>query len=129
VSLVVSRSDERMLVLRGGVEIGRARVSIANPQQPFGTHAFVAHAAEAPTGAVAGNPLRWVGVPVPGHADDAGRTLTRDEFARVRLPRGFLDALRPLLAPGTTLVLTDAPILPNTTGTAMTVVTNQPPDV
>jgi hypothetical protein len=128
VSLVVSRSDERVIALRSGVEIGRARVSITNPQQPFGTHAFVAHAAEAATGAVAGQQLRWVGVPVPGHADDAGRTLTRDGFARVRMPKGFLDVLRPVLVPGTTLVMTDAPILPHTTGAAMTVITNQPPE-
>ena len=76
----------------------------------------------------AGNRLRWTGVAVPGHADDAGRVLTRDGLARVRMPKGFLDALRPLLAAGTTLVLTDAPILPQSTGAALTVVTNQPPE-
>jgi hypothetical protein len=128
VSLVVSRADERVVVLRGGVEIGRARVSIADPQTPFGTHAFVAHASPQATGAVVGNPLRWVGVPVPGHADDAALTLTRDHTARVRLPKGFLEALRPVLVAGSTLVVTDAPILPHTTGTTMTVVTNQPPE-
>lgn len=128
VSLIVSRADERVIVLRNGVEIGRAKVSIADRQRPFGTHAFVAQEADTPTGAVAGNPLRWVGVAVPGHGDDAGRTLTRSELQRVRIPRGFVDALRPVLAPGTTLVMTDAPILPQTTGAAMTVVTNQPPE-
>lgn len=128
VSLVVSRADERVVVLRGGVEIGRARVSIAEPQMPLGTHAFIAHASPQATGAVAGNPLRWVGVAVPGHADDAGRLLSRDEFARVRMPKAFLDALRPALKEGSTLVVTDAPILPGTTGTSMTVVTNQAPE-
>ena len=128
VSLVVSRADERVLVLRNGIEIGRAKVSIADRAQPLGTHAFVAQAVDAPTGAVAGNPLRWVGVAVPGHGEDAGRTLTRDELQRVRMPMGFVDALKPVLAPGTTLVITDVPILPHTTGTAMTVVTNQPPE-
>jgi len=76
----------------------------------------------------AGGPLRWVGVAVPGHADDAGRPLTRDEFARVRMPQGFLDALRPVLKAGSTLVVTDAPVLPDTTGNSMTVVTNQAPE-
>jgi hypothetical protein len=128
VSLVVSRADERVIVLRNGIEIGRAKVSIADRQQPFGTHAFVAQAADAPTGAVAGNRLRWVGVAVPGHGEDAGRTLTHDEFQRVRMPKDFVDALRPMLVPGTTLVMTDVPVLPQTTGTTMTVVTNRPPD-
>jgi hypothetical protein len=127
-SLVLSRADERVVVLRNGVEIGRARVSIADPVQAFGTHAFVAQADAAATGAVAGGRLRWVGVAVPGHADEAGRTLTPEGLARVRMPKPFLDALRPALTAGSTLVLTDAPILPQTTGTALTVVTNQPPD-
>jgi hypothetical protein len=131
VSLVVSRADERAIVLRGGVEVGRARLSIANPQQPFGTHAFIAQGAESAIarGPVVGNRLRWVGVPVPGHDDDAGRTLARDDFARVRLPKAFLELLQPMVVAGTTLVMTDAPILPQTTGTAMTVISNQPPEL
>lgn len=128
VSVVLSRADARIVVLRGGIEIGRARVSIALPEQPFGTHAFVAHASEASGGAMPEGHFRWVGVPVPGHADDAGRALRPDEFARVRMPKGFLVRLRATLGPGSTLVVTDAPILPDTTGTPMTVVTNQPPE-
>jgi hypothetical protein len=72
--------------------------------------------------------VRWIGVAVPGHADDDGRTLAPGGLARVRMPKPFLQALRPTLAPGSTLVLTDAPILPQTTGTSLTVVTNQPPE-
>lgn len=128
VSLVVSRGDERVIVLRKGIEIGRARVSITRPDEPFGTHAFVAQAGAEPTGALVGNRLRWVGVAVPGHGEDAGRTLTREEFQRIRMPPGFVQALRPTLLPGTTLVLTDVPILPQTTGVALTVLSNQPPD-
>ena len=128
VSLVVSRADARVIALRGGVEIGRARVTIADPQQPFGTHAFVAQAADTAGGVVAGNRQRWVGVAVPGHGEDAGRALTRDEFQRVRMPKGFLDALAPVLVPGSTLVMTDAPVLPQTTGPVMTVMTNHPPE-
>lgn len=127
-SLVLSRADARLVVLRGGVEIGRARVSIANPGEPVGTHAFVAQADAAGRGAVAGAALRWVGVAVPGHADEAGRTLAAGDLARARLPKPFLDVLRPVLAPGSTLVLTDAPVLPHTTGAPLTVVTNQPPE-
>jgi len=127
-SLVVSRADQRVVVLRNGVEIGRTRVSIADADQSFGTHVFVAQADAAASGALAGKALRWTGVAVPGHADDAGRTLTRADFARVRMPKAFIDALRPQLGAGATLVLTDASILPQSTGTALTVVTNQPPE-
>lgn len=125
-SLVLSRADERIVVLRGGVEIGRARVSIANAEQAFGTHAFIAQAPDADT--VAGTPPRWTGVAVPGHGDDTGRSLSRDELARVRMPKGFVESLLPALVPGSTLVVTDAPILPQTTGMPLTVLTNQPPE-
>jgi hypothetical protein len=127
-ALVVSRADQRVVVLRSGIEIGRARVSVVDPGQAFGTHAFVARADAGGSGAVAGAPVRWIGVAVPGHADDDGRTLAPGGLARVRMPKPFLQALRPALAPGSTLMLTDAPILPQTTGTTLTVVTNQPPE-
>jgi hypothetical protein len=130
-ALVFSRADERLVVLRAGVEVGRARATVSQAEQPFGTHAFVAQpvpatAANSATAATAA--LRWIGVAVPGHADDAGRTLTAVDLARVRLPRGFLDWLLPALAPGSTLVVTDAPVLPQTTGPALTVLSNQPPE-
>lgn len=124
VSLVLSRADERLVVLRAGVEIARAKVAIADRDQPFGTHAFVAHEG----GSAAGAGFRWVGVPVPGHAQDAGRDLRPEDLARARLPRAFVARLDGLLQEGSTLVVTDAPILPHTTGTPLTVVTNQPPE-
>ena len=67
-------------------------------------------------------------MPVPGHADDSGRSLSAEQLARVRMPKGFLDALRPVLAPGSALLVTDAAVLPQTTGPSITVVTNQPPE-
>lgn len=126
-SLVLSRADQRLVVLRAGVEIGRARAWIVG-DQPFGTHAFVAQLPVHAQGAPVAASLRWTGVAVPGHGDDAGHTLAAEDLARVRLPQAFLDALLPALASGTTLVVTDAPVLPQTTGTAWTVVTNQPPE-
>ncbi len=122
VALIVSRADERIVAPRNGVEIGRARIVVADPAAPFGTHAFVAQQ-------VGADGARWLGMAVPGHAQDAGHALAPDQRTRVRLPTGFLQALRPILHPGATLVVTDAPILPHTTGAPMTVVTNQPPEV
>jgi hypothetical protein len=120
-ALIVSRADERIVVLRNGIEIGRARIAIAEPKQPFGTHAFVARQ-------VGAGGTVWIGVPVPGHTDDAGRTLDAKQLARVRLPRGFLAVLQPSLQPGAALVVTDAAILPQTTGQSISIVTNQPPE-
>jgi L,D-transpeptidase catalytic domain len=127
-AIVFSAADERVVVLRGGVEVGRSRATIANKSTPFGTHAFIAHATDGTAASPSGAKARWVGVAVPGHAEDAGRTLTPSDFARVRLPKGFLDALRPNVTPGATLVVVDAPILPDTTGRSITVITNQRPE-
>lgn len=128
VSMVLSRADQRLVVLRGGVEIGRTRVSIADADRAFGTHAFVVKTSVGATGPSTAQDVRWTGVAVPGHADDAGRTLSADDLARVRLPKGFLTVLLPALASGSTLVVTDAPVLPQTTGAPWTVLTNQAPE-
>jgi hypothetical protein len=131
-SVVVSRADRRLVVLRAGVEVGRGRVSIAAAEEPWGTHVFVAqvnlpHGGTASATTQTPPSLRWTGVAVPGHHDDAGRVLQPADTARIRLPRGLLDRLIPELVPGTTLVVTDAPVLQETTGSALTVLSNQPP--
>ena len=41
VTLVLSGADKRILVFRGGMEIGRAAVTVRDPQTPLGTEAFV----------------------------------------------------------------------------------------
>lgn len=120
VSLVVSGADRRLLVYRDGVEVGRARLTIRDPAQPLGTHVFQAldHAA--------GAPLRWTAVSVPGHAGTAAAG-NPAEVQRLVVPDGFLGTLAPLVTPGTTLLVTDAPVLPSTTGVQLQLVTDGPP--
>lgn len=120
VSLLFSGADQRVLVFRNGVEIGRARVVIDDPAMPLGTHAY---AAAAGTGSD-----RWVGVSVPGHASDAGQRIDPAALKRVHVSPEFMALLQPLLEPGTALVVTDLPVLEQeTTGRVMTVVTADPP--
>jgi hypothetical protein len=120
VSLLFSRADQRVLVFRDGVEIGRARVVVDQPDQPLGTHAY--------TAADGDGPERWIGISVPGHGSDAGRRLDPAALKRVHVQPEFLALVRPLLGPGASLVLTDLPVLEQeTTGRAITVVTADPP--
>lgn len=121
VSLLLSAADRRLVVLRNGIEIGRSRFTLADPAGPLGTHVFVAA-----TQATANAALTWIAVGVPGREDEAGRELGPSDLARVVLPPAFLQVLLPVLAAGTTLVVTDAAILPTTSGQTLTVVTNQP---
>jgi hypothetical protein len=56
-----------------------------------------------------------------------GRAARSGQVARVSLPDSFRTALRSVLAPGATLVVTDAAVLDHTTGVPMTIVTADPP--
>jgi hypothetical protein len=123
-SILMSAADQRAIVLRNGVEIGRAALAVSNPGKPLGTHAFIVEAGEgkgnsaiAP-GAVARN---WSVVPVTGYRDDRGSDLSAVVGSRLRLPQAFAQSLNPLLVPGTTLLVTDAPVLEESTGARLTV--------
>ena len=121
VAVLLSAADRRVVVFRNGTEIGRAAITVDRPEVPLGTHAY---------GAVRGasdTAPRWIAVGVPGHGPEAGRALDPAAAGRVHIPAGFLDQVRPLLAPGATMVVTDLPILETTTGRQLTVVTADPP--
>jgi hypothetical protein len=124
VSIVASVADQRMVVLRNGVEIGRARVVFKDTGRPVGTHAFIVKAGSGAgesailKGAAARN---WMAVAMPGYVDTAGTDLSSAVGGRMHLPQDFARRLYPLLEPGTTLVIMDAPVLAQNTGDRMTV--------
>ena len=112
VTIIVSRSDQRILVLRNGVEIGRSRAEVS--ANDFETHVLT-YAPQAD-----GRP-RWVLVGVPGHAGDDGLPLDSGILNHLRLPRGFYAALAEVIVPGSTVLVTQAPVLPDNHGKGMTV--------
>ena len=123
VSILISRADERVLVFRNGVEIGRARIALRDPGKPLGTHAFVVVAGPAPGEATP----HWIGVGLPGYADANGRALTAQAASLVILPAAVRKLAAGLLVPGTTLLVTDAAVLPETTGGKLRVIDAEPP--
>jgi hypothetical protein len=124
VSMMLSAADQRLIVLRNGVEIGRSRVFVQDVGTPVGTHAFIVKAGagtgESPIlrGAAAHN---WMQVPMPGYASATGNRLTDVIGGHIRLPQDFARQLYPLLTPGTTLLVTDAPMLEENNARPMTV--------
>ena len=64
--MLVSGKDLRVLVYRNGVEIGRSRIDIANPEVPFGSHVFVVAQPRAGDDPNKPGP-RWIAHGVPGH--------------------------------------------------------------
>ncbi len=122
VSVLMSAADRRVLVLRNGVEIGRARIEINDPEVPLGTHTFVMR--QEPGAARPG----WVAVAMPGHYDEDGRALSSEAAARVKMPGGFAHAVSLLMEPGDTLFVTDAPILTENTHSDFTVLSDGAPE-
>lgn len=121
VSLVLSSRDQRLVVLRGGVEIGRTRIALRSAAAWTGTHALVVQSV-APDGMP-----QWVLLGVPGHESEAGVALRPEAIDNVRLAPAFAAQLLPLLAPGSVLVATDQAILAHTTGARQRVLDALPP--
>ncbi len=128
VTVVVSGADRRILVMRNGVEIGRAAVTIESPEKGLGTEAFIL---KSDAGAAA-NPetpggTRWTGIALPGARVAGGVAMDPGNAARVAVPPPFAAEVLKILTPGATLYVTDAPVLESTTGPALNVLNSDPP--
>lgn len=97
-SIIVSKLDQRVVVLRGGVEIGRS-VAEVNDDDP-GSHVITMVLRE-------GKP-RWIYIGLPGHAEDEGREVDEAVINRLRLPRPFYEKVKAVLTPGTTILVTNS---------------------
>lgn len=122
VSILMSGADRRALVYRNGVEIGRARLAIRDPEIPLGTHAYTMLEP-----ASAGAKAQWIAIGIPGHAGEDKQPLDPAQAARVALPAAFQREVAAILGPGATLIVTDAPVLEQTTGVALNVLNADAP--
>lgn len=97
-SIIVSKLDQRVVVLRNGVEIGRsvARIQDDDP----GSHVITLTHNE-------GKP-HWIYVGMTGHGDDAGREVDEALLNKVHMPRRFYDALHEEIRPGATILVTNS---------------------
>ncbi len=95
-TIIISKHDQRIVVLRNGVEIGRSVAQI-NDDDP-GSH-VIDYTADAQ-----GKP-RWIYVGLPGHDNDAGRELDEATLNRVHMPRTFYEDIHAALTPGSTTIL------------------------
>jgi hypothetical protein len=126
-TILLSSKDRRVLVMRNGIEIGRARFELSG-DGPLGTQAYVLLEGrrKEPSRVVPERAaLNWMAIALPGYAAGKGTpvTLDPDSAGRVRLPARFAKGVYDALVPGATLVVTDASVLPRTTGEALTVLT------
>lgn len=98
VTLIVSKLDQRVVVLRGGIEIGRSLARIADEDE--GSHVINLVVRD-------GKP-HWVYVGLPGHASEEGREVDEATLNRVRLPRHFYELVKAQLRPGATILVTNS---------------------
>jgi L,D-transpeptidase-like protein len=130
ISMVLSRSDQRIIVFRNGVEIGRTRVVFRDPAVKVGTHAYIVA-----DGFMDGdNPLlpgtrmpKWITIGIPGHADEANQPVDVQTVSNIVVPREFAADVMPLLKPGVVLLATDASVNEETTGGKTQVLNSDPP--
>jgi L,D-transpeptidase catalytic domain len=119
-TIIVSKHDQRIVVLRNGVEIGRSVAQI-NDDDP-GSH--VISLTRDPDGK-----NRWIYVGLPGHDDDKGRELNEATLNRVHMPREFFQSVSQVLVPGTTVLVTQSSVGARTTGEHITILDSVVPEV
>ena len=110
VTIVVSAADQALYVYRNGNPIGRAPVGIGGTG-PLGNHVFTL--LEGTTNRlswlVPGRPARrWMSVTETGNAAEADRIASR-----LRLNPEFAGKVYDTLTPGTTVIVTDQPVVRN----------------
>lgn len=111
-TIIVSKKDQMIVVLRNGKEIGRsvARIDDDDP----GSHVI------SYTVGKDGKP-HWIYVGLPGHDADAGHELDEATINRVQMPRQFYAALKAEIRPGATILVTMSPVGGGGTGEHLTV--------
>ena len=110
VSIIISTGDQQVVVLRNGVEIGRAHASV----QQQTTEAQVMTL-------TAGKRHEWIAVGVADLTGQAADVISTEKVEEMQLPAPFATAMRSIMGPGTTVLVTQAGVSPQTTGLETTV--------
>lgn len=118
ISVVISRTDHQAVVLRNGVEIGRARATIAGDSSGVRVATLTTSSTGAP---------QWIMVGVPGNDADAGRPVDANELDRLRVPHGFMEDVQAIMTPGSTVLVTDSSVTAQSTGERLTVLSGDGP--
>jgi hypothetical protein len=114
VTIVMSRQDQQITVLRNGVVIGRSPAIL--PTDDDSTRVLTL------TGTDHGLQT-WMYVGVPGHDEDEGRPIDPYARARVHIPTAFYDAVAAILTPGASVLITSASLTPDNSGRNLTLIT------
>jgi hypothetical protein len=116
-SIVVSTGDQQVVVLRNGIEIGRAKAVV----QQQSSEAQVLTLTKARRGK-----SEWIQVGVTNLADERAEIISTQGVERMQLPAAFVANMRSIMTPGTTVLVTQASVGNETTGLQTTVLASEP---
>jgi hypothetical protein len=110
VSIIISTGDQQVVVLRNGKEIGRAKAVVA--QQTTEAQVMTLTGGDKP---------QWIQVGVADLTGDPAEIISTERVDQMHLPAAFVHALRSVMGPGTTVLVTQAKVSADSTGRETTV--------
>jgi len=116
ISIIVSAADRRAVVMRNGIVIGSAPVSVQGPVD--GTWAYALRNVDA-------DGQHWLRLDLAGDKG-SDRPVPREEWRRFHAPESFRRAVAGIIQPGTTIVVTPDSLRAGETGNEVTVIEADP---
>ena len=110
VSIIISTGDQQVVVLRNGVEIGRAHADVQQQTTESQVMTFAG-----------GKDKQWIQVGVSDLTGNPAEIISTERVEQMHLPAAFVANMRSIIAPGTTVLVTQASVSPSATGHQTTV--------
>jgi len=117
VSIIISTGDQQVVVLRNGIEIGRAHAVVA--QQTTESQVMTLSGGKTP---------QWIQVGVSDLTGEPAEIISTERVEQMHLPTGFVKNMRSVIGPGTTVLVTEAKVDANSTGRQTTVMDTEEPN-
>jgi hypothetical protein len=117
VSIIVSIADQRAIVLRNGIQIGSAPVTVEGPAA--GTWAYALRSID-------GDGQHWLRVRLSGEAEGE-QAVPREEWRRFAAPEAFRSSVAAIVEPGTTIIVTPDSLRAGSAASRVTVIESDPP--
>ena len=110
VSIIISTGDQQVVVLRNGTEIGRAHAVVQQQTDQPQVMTFAG-----------GKQRQWIQVGVSDLIGEPAEIISTERIEQMHLPAPFVAAMRSVITPGTTVLVTQASVSTGSTGVQATV--------
>jgi hypothetical protein len=110
ISIIISTGDQQVVVLRGGVEIGRAHADVRQQTSETQVMTFAG-----------GKDKQWIEVGVSDLTGSPAEVISTERVEQMHMPEAFVQAMRSLITPGTTVLVTQASVSGGSMGQQATV--------